>query len=180
MPNRNIYFTDELAKQMKTLPKENWSSVCQDAVAAHIEFLMLKSETAASAVERAKERLASERAEYVADIYDRGERDGIAWAADHATFDQLRRISLAFNGGPDHPPLVDDDFDDGEDSLRSLAKIACGAPDTLGDETLSDEERAFTLDLCNTVGLRMDGDDVESARYWAGFVAGALAIFRQL
>jgi hypothetical protein len=181
MPNRNIYFTDEIAKQMKNFAKENWSSVCQEAVASHIRLLMLKSEAAANAVERAKARLASERAGYVADGYDRGKRDGMAWAADHATFDQLRRIDFGVNGGPEDPPFVDERFNDGKDSVRMVAKLACGAPpDTLGDETLTADEHAFIVSLCNAIGLRMDGGDIDSVRYWDGFVAGALAIFKQL
>jgi len=180
MPNRNIYFSDELAKQMKSFSKENWSSVCQEAVASHIRLLALESDTVTSAVERAKARLAPERAEYVADPYGRGKRAGIAWAADHASFDELLGIDFAVNGGPEDAPF-DHLFDDGEDSPRLIAKFACGSPlDTLGDKTLTAEEHAFLVNLCNAVGLRMDGGDMNSARYWEGFVAGALAIFKQL
>ncbi len=180
MPNRNIYFSDELAKQMKNFSKENWSSVCQEAVASHIRLLALESDTVTSAVERAKARLARELAEYVADPSGRGKRAGIAWAADHATFEELLGIDFAVNGGPEDAPF-DHLFDDGEDSLRLIAKFACRSPlDTLGDKTLTAEEDAFIRDLCNAIGLRMDGGDIDSAQYWEGFVAGALAIFKQL
>jgi hypothetical protein len=178
MPKRNIYFTDDLVAQMKKHPDEKWSAVCQEAVETRLRYLELRSDIASDAVQRAKARLATERAAYIADAYYRGERDGIAWAADHAAFDELRGIESA--GGLEEWPF-DGLLDDGEDSLRLIAKLACDAPpDTLGDETLTADENAFILSLCNAIGLRMDGADIESARYWGGFVAGALAIFRQL
>ena len=181
MPKRNIYFTDDLVAQMKKHPDEKWSAVCQEAVETRLRYLELRSNIASDAVQRAKARLATERAAYIADAYDRGERDGIAWAADHATFDQLRRIDFGVNGGPEDPPFVDERFNDGKDSLRLIAKLACGAPpDTLGDETLTADEHAFIVSLCTAIGLRMDGGDIDSARYWDGFVAGALFIFKQL
>ncbi len=177
MPKRNIYFTDDLVAQMKKHPDEKWSAVCQEAVETRLRYLELRSDIASDAVQRAKARLATERAAYIADAYDRGERAGIAWAADHAAFDELRGI---VDGGPEDEPF-DGLFDDGEDSLRMIAKLACGAPpDTLGDETLTADEHAFMVGLCNAIGLRMDGGDIDSARYWEGFFAGALAIFRQL
>jgi hypothetical protein len=180
MPKRNIYFTDDLVAQMKKHPDEKWSAVCQEAVETRLRYLELRSDIASDAVQRAKARLATERAAYIADAYDRGERDGIAWAADHATFDQLRGIEFVVPRGPLDQPF-DGMFDDGNDSLRLIAKLACDAPrDTLGDETLTPDEHAFIVSLCNAIGLRMDGGDIDSARYWEGFIAGALAIFKQL
>jgi hypothetical protein len=168
MAKRSIYFPDELETQM-AIHEENWSSVCQDAVASRLKFLELKSDLTSSAVARARARLATDKAGYVADASERGRRAGLAWAADKATFDQLRNLSEA-----DGQYSIDDD--------HQAAKMVCWAAmdqtdvldDEPGPEPTEDEVGSFCLD----VGVNFR--DATSSEFWEGFVEAAIEVYEQV
>lgn len=174
MPNRNIYFTDEHVAQMKKFPNENWSAVCQEAVGTRIRYLSLKCEADTSAVDRARVRLATAKAAYVADALERGDRAGAEWAADVASFEQLRRLDDGIRS--EHPALVFP-VDDGVDSSLYLAQVIYGGDLSNIPSVNSPEDVELAQELCTAAGLGLDGDDITAGKFWEGFVNGALRVY---
>jgi hypothetical protein len=182
MPKRNIYFPDELVAKMSAFKDENWSGVCQEAVGARVRFLELKADSTTSAVDRAKARLATAKAAYIADARERGVRAGIEWAADHATFDQLRNLHAAQFG--EHP-TIDFPVPDGSDLCLLIARILAGWPsdalhDALADGTQDQESIDLAHDLWASLGLTDDSHDLDSGEFWEGFVTGAISVYEQV
>jgi hypothetical protein len=178
MPKRNIYFPDDLVAKMNVFRDENWSGVCQEAVSARVRFLELKAHSTTSAVDRAKARLATAKASYIADARERGVRTGIEWAADHATFDQLRNLHAAQIG--EHPTI---DFPAPDDSHLTLiiARILAGWPGYALHEATDDQESIeLAHDLWAQIGLLDDSHDTDSGDFWEGFVTGAISVYEQV
>ncbi len=180
MPKRNIYFSDELVAQMNKFRDENWSSVCQDGVAARLRFLELKSEATSGAVERAKARLANAKAAYVADAHERGVRAGMEWAADKATFEQLLRLHHAQSS--EFRAL--DDFEDGDLIGIMVARVIEGAhPSEIHSTEINDDDVGWIQDLGGDIGVDPydDGDaDYVSGDFWQGFISGAISVYEQV
>jgi hypothetical protein len=161
MAKRSIYFPEELERRMAEFPEENWSSVCQQAVEAHLQKIQLRSKMMMTVVERAAARLKLSKAEYVNEAQERGRAAGAEWAADDATYGQLK--ALADSGADDFetndalgPPgifvrIVDDDF--------------------IG--------RASLEDFWQNLGYDLHDDDLYAADFWAGFAEGALEVFEK-
>jgi hypothetical protein len=178
MPKRNIYFPDDLVAKMSAFKDENWSGVCQEAVGARVRFLELKADSTTSAVDRAKARLATAKAAYIADARERGVRAGIEWAADHATFDQLRKLHSAQVG--EHPaidfPVADNDY-----LTLWVARILAGWPADAIDQPTQDEESIdLAHELWASLGLTDDSPDLDSGEFWEGFVTGAISVYEQV
>lgn len=174
MPNRNIYFTDEHVAQMKKFPNENWSAVCQEAVGSRIRYLSLKSEADTSAVDRARVRLATAKATYIADALERGDRAGTAWAADVASFEELRRLDDGIRS--EHPALIFP-VDDGVLPSLCLAQVIYGGDLSQIPTIDSPEDVDLAQTLCQAAGLSPDSDDITTSKFWEGFVNGALRIY---
>lgn len=178
MPNRNIYFSDEQVAEMKKFSQENWSAVCQQAVDTRLRYLAIKSSHSTDAIERAKARLAVEKAAFVVDIKERGERAGCEWAADTASFVELRRLHFAMCG--EHP-AIDFPTEDSEIIAVTLARIIYGEPAyRWHDDTISAEDGRLAIDLSHAAGLSPESLEIESARFWEGFVSGAASIYEQV
>lgn len=184
MPKRNIYFTDEQAALMKLHDKENWSAVCQEAVDARMRYLTLRSNEASTAVDRARIRLANAKAAYVADASERGERAGMEWAADDASFDQLRRLNDAMQS-----EYLAIDFDDTDTPAEyfpiMIGRIADGVDlmfeHGLTSQSLDEEDIDRAHALWSSAGIKGDNDpDSSSREFWKAFVNGALRVFEQL
>jgi hypothetical protein len=177
MPKRNIYFTDDLVAQMKKHPDEKWSAVCQEAVETRLRYLALRADITSDAVQRAKARLATEKAAYIADAYDRGERAGIAAAADRLSFAALRNLHSAVSEfGAIQLPL-----DDGPMTRMIIARVMNGVDDdTIFDTQVDEREVEWVQDLCAVADLSPDSDDLDSGRFWDGFLTGALRIYEQV
>jgi hypothetical protein len=178
MPKRNIYFPDDLVAKMNVFRDENWSGVCQEAVSARVRFLELKAHSTTSAVDRAKARLATAKASYIADARERGVRAGVEWAADHATFDQLRNLHADQTG--EHP-TIDFPVSDHPDLTVWVAGILAGWPSYAVDNSADDAESVeLAHDLWMQLGLLEDSDDSVSGEFWEGFVTGAISVYEQV
>jgi hypothetical protein len=178
MPKRNIYFPDDLVAKMKQHPKESWSAVCQEAVEARIRYLELRSDLATSAVERAKARLAPGKAVYIADAHARGERAGISWAADHASFEELRNLESATSS---EDPTLLFPLPDGPMTSIVIARVISSVPDyAIDQESVSEDDIDRVHDLWGFAGLTQVSKDIESGHFWEGFVSGALRIYEQV
>lgn len=184
MPNRNIYFTDEQVAQMKRFSKENWSAVCQSAVDTRVKYLELRSQTDASAIERAKARLAEAKAAFVATARERGERAGVAWAADKASFEELQRLHAALYS--EEPSLVFP-LDDGDLTSIWVAAVIAGEALDFDPSDIPSDYVDNVQDFCNDVGLvnfnkgpDPFSPDVDSGDFWEGFITGALTVFEQI
>jgi hypothetical protein len=164
---RSIYFPDELEKKMGNYPDENWSGVCQEAVGTRLRFLELKNDLSSSAIARAKVRLATDKASYVADAGERGERAGLAWAADKATFQQLRNLKEAQG---------EYSLEDGTAAPATVYLVMDNLPEYMPNDV--PEEQLWKL--CHEVGLDPNGPDVESAEFWSGFVDAAIKVFDEI
>lgn len=177
MPRRNIYFPADLDKSMARHKDENWSVVCQEAVSARIRYLDLKNDEASTAIERARARLATDRLNYAKDAEDRGLRAGLLWAADHATFDQLRRLYEAVIGTDPKIYLpLEDDPDTGLRIAYLITAEEWDDPSELHDERTGPAYYA----LCNQLGLYPDGADARSSEYWDGFIRSAIDVYSKV
>ena len=177
MPKRNIYFPADLDEAMDRHKDEKWSVVCQEAVSARIRYLDLKNDEAATAIERARARLAPDRLHYAKDSKDRGLRAGLLWAADHAKFDQLRRLYEAVTGT--YPKISLPLEDDPDVGLRITSLISAEEwddPSELHDERTGPAYYA----LCNQLGLYPDGADASSSEYWDGFIRSAIDVYSKV
>ena len=177
MPKRNIYFTDDLVAQMKKHPDEKWSAVCQEAVEARLRYLELRSDIESDAVQRAKARLATEKAAYIADARERGERAGIVAAADRLSFAALRNLHSAVSEfGAIQLPL-----DDGPMTRMIIARVMNGVDDdTIFDTQVDEHDLDLAQGLCDVAGLSTVSNDIDSGGFWEGFVTGALRIYEQV
>ena len=174
MPKRNIYFPADLDEAMDRHKDEKWSVVCQEAVSARIRYLDLKNDEAATAIERARARLAPDRLHYAKDAKDRGLRAGLLWAADHATFDQLRRLYEAVTGTD--PKIYLPFEDDPDTGLRIAYLISAEEWDDPSDLQTGPQYYA----LCNQLGLYPDGADASSSEYWDGFIRSAIDVYSKV
>lgn len=178
MPKRNIYFPADIDEAMDRHKDEKWSVVCQEAVSARIRYLDLKNDEAATAVERARARLAPDRLNYAKDAKDRGLRAGLLWAADHATFDQLRRLYEAVTGTD--PKIYLSMLEDVPDIGLTVAYLITAEewddPSEVHDERTSPAYYA----LCNQIGLYPDGTDASSSEFWEGFIQSAIDVYSKV
>jgi len=159
MAKRSIYFPEELERRMAKFPDENWSSVCQEAVEAHLQKIQLRSKMMMTTVERAAARLKLSKADYVNEARERGREAGADWAADDATYGQLK--ALADSGV--------DDFDTND---------ALGAPGIFVSIVDDDFVGRTSLEhFWENLGYDLNDDDLYSPDFWAGFAEGALEVF---
>ena len=177
MPRRNIYLPADLDKSMARHKQENWSLVCQEAVSARIRYLDQKNDEAATIIERARARLAPDRLHYAKDAEDRGLREGLLWAADHATFDQLKRLYEAVIGTDPKIYLpLEDDPDVGLRIASLISAEEWDDPSELHDERTG----AAFYALCNQLRLYPDGADASSSEYWDGFIRSAIDVYSKV
>ena len=182
MPRRNIYFPAHLDEEMARHKDQNWSDVCQEAVSARIRYLDLKNDElkndgAATALERARARLAPDRLNHARDAKDRGLRAGLLWAADHATFDQLRRLYEAVTGTDPKLYLpLEDDPDIGLTVAYLITAEEWEDPSGRHDERTGPAYYA----LCNQLRLHPDGADASSSEYWDGFIQSAIDVYSKV
>ena len=177
MPKRNIYFPADLDEAMDRHRDEKWSVVCQEAVSARIRYLDLKNDEASTAIERARARLAPDRLNHARDAKDRGLRAGLLWAADHATFDQLRRL---YEGVTGTDPKIYLPFEDDPDIGLTVAYLITA--DEWDDPSGRHDERTGPAyyALCNQLGLYPDGADASSSEYWTGFIQSAIDVYSKV
>ena len=97
MPKVNIYLPDELAEKARAA-KLSLSPICQRAIQRELNKMKLEQD-ATGEIAAVAARLNATVDDQEAEEYRRGRGDGIAWARDYATADELRDVVENFEPG---------------------------------------------------------------------------------
>jgi hypothetical protein len=91
----------------------------------------------------------------------------LAWAADKATFDQLRNLSEA-----DGQYSIDDDLEAAALVYIVMENLTeCGPADAPAEEVGQ---------LCDDIGVDRESNDAISSKFWQGFVEASIEVFEQV